>query len=461
MKKAIVFSLVYFKLVYANASAKSTMGEKHNDLTEILTQALNELKSEQGLNFSLEKVNLAELERRTGITRGKLRRLKDNGFVDKPHASTGRTSEKSLLTGFTGIIDDLLSKGISNSSVCYDRLCENGFKGGRTIVKDYISTHKHLLPAKRQIVAPQGNRGRRYTTEPGQSYQMDWGFVEVETDTGVTHKIACFAMICHCCGQRYVEFFPNAKQENLFIGMLHAFLYMGIPDYILTDNMKSVVIRRDSEGKPIWQKDYELFMGNIGFETKLCKPRHPFTKGAVERLVRFVKDNFLPGRIFNELTDLNYEAIRWCNRQNSVYHRCVDCIPDDKHRTCCLKHARALEETSELFYYLCPERKISFDGFVNYEGRRFGVPYWYTEKTCRVKRDGYILYIYDSSATKVLTSHDVTWTKRDSYCKDQYTSRQPEEHPTDSIRVQIQQIHSSEPDSGFRKFNFGEGLWDE
>ena len=40
------------------------MGEKHNDLTEILTQALNELKSEQGLNFSLEKVNLAELERR-------------------------------------------------------------------------------------------------------------------------------------------------------------------------------------------------------------------------------------------------------------------------------------------------------------------------------------------------------------------------------------------------------------
>ena len=456
-----MFLLVSFKLVYANATAKSTMGEKHNDLTEILTQPLNELKSEQGVNFSLEKVNLAELERRTGISRGKLRRLKKNDFIDKPHALTGRRSGKSLLTGFTGIIDDLLSKGISNSSVCYDRLCENGFKGGRTIVKDYISAHKHLIPAKRQVIASQGNRGRRYTTEPGESYQMDWGFVEVETDTGVTHKIACFAMICHCCGQRYIEFFPNAKQENLFIGMIHAFLYMGIPDYILTDNMKSVVIRRDSEGKPIWQKDYELFMGNIGFETKLCKPRHPFTKGAVERLVRFVKNNFLPGRIFNELTDLNYEAIRWCDHQNSIYHQCVDCIPDDKHRARCLKHAHVLEETPELLYYLCPERKISFDGFVNYEGRRFGVPYWYTEKTCRVKRDGYILYIYDSSARKVLTSHDVTWSKRDRFCRDQYTSSQPEEHPTDSVRVQIQQMRAPEPDSGFRKFNFEEGLWDE
>ena len=87
--------------------------------------------------------------------------------------------------------------------------------------------------------------------------------------------------------------------------MIHAFIYMGIPKYVLTDNMKSVVIKRDNQDKPRWQKDYEVFMNNLCFETKLCKPRHPFTKGAVERLVRFVKENFLPGRIFTELTDLN------------------------------------------------------------------------------------------------------------------------------------------------------------
>lgn len=92
--------------------------------------------------------------------------------------------------------------------------------------------------------------------------------------------------------------------------MIHAFLFMGVPRHVLTDNMKSVVTGRDAQGHPIWQKDYEIFMGNLCFLTKLCKPRHPFTKGAVERLVRFVKENFLPGRIFNELTDLNYEAIR-------------------------------------------------------------------------------------------------------------------------------------------------------
>lgn len=54
----------------------------------------------------------------------------------------------------------------------------------------------------------------------------------------------------HHCGQRYIEFFPNAKQENLFIGMVHALQYMGMPRVVLTDNMKSVVLHRDLEGHP-------------------------------------------------------------------------------------------------------------------------------------------------------------------------------------------------------------------
>lgn len=283
--------------------------KKDNDLTEIISHALDEMKHGFGEKFNPDHINLAELQRLTGISRSKFRRISKTGFIDKPHALTGRKAETTILSGFTGIIDALLAKGITNSSVCLERLQENGYSGGLTTVKDYIKAHQDLIPAKRQIVASQGSRGQRYQTLPGEAYQMDWGFVDVETESGATYKVACFAMICHCCGQRYIEFFPNAKQENLFIGMIHAFLYMGIPKYVLTDNMKSVVIRRDSEGHPIWQKDYELFMGNIGFQTKLCKPRHPFTKGAVERLVRFVKDNFLPGRVFHELTDLNYEAI--------------------------------------------------------------------------------------------------------------------------------------------------------
>src|SRR5699024_12204171 len=63
-----------------------------NDLQKIITQAINEIKQEQGENFKLDKINLAELERRTGISRSRLRQLKENNFIVTPHGRTGRLS---------------------------------------------------------------------------------------------------------------------------------------------------------------------------------------------------------------------------------------------------------------------------------------------------------------------------------------------------------------------------------
>ena len=73
---------------------------------------------------------------------------------------------------------------------------------------------------------------------------MDWVFTDVLDNNGQTYRVACFAMICHNCGQRCIEFLPNARRENLFIEMIHAVQYMGIPRFVLTDNMKSIVLRR-------------------------------------------------------------------------------------------------------------------------------------------------------------------------------------------------------------------------
>ena len=216
-------------------------------MTPEVAKAIEEMMAEQGEMFSLEKVNLAELGRRTGLSRQKLRRMKAHNFEDTQHAAKGRKSPVTLLSGYTGLLDGLLRNGVTNSAVCLSRLKENGYTGSQTTIKRYIASHQHLVPAPRHAVASQGNRGRRYLTAPGEAYQMDWGFVTVDSYNGQQYQAACFAMICHHCGQRYIEFFPNAKQENLFIGMVHAFRYMGVPKAVLTDNMKSVVIRRDHE----------------------------------------------------------------------------------------------------------------------------------------------------------------------------------------------------------------------
>ena len=434
-----------------------------NGLDPIIAQAIEEMKAEAGNNFQLEKINLAELGRRTGISRAKLRRLKENGFKNKPHGLSGRKAPITLLSGYSSMIDAMLKAGVDNSSIHFARLQAEGYTGSQSTVKRYIDAHRDLIPARRQLIAPQGSRGQRYTTDPGEAFQMDWGFTKVLDYSGAEFQAACFAMICHHCGQRYVEFFPNAKQENLFIGMIHAFQYMGIPRYVLTDNMKSVVIRRDLEGHPIWQKDYEAFMKTVGFQTKLCKPRHPFTKGKVERLIQFVKGNFLVDRVFFNITDLNQAALEWCNNHNVCYHRATDCIPQQLHLTDCLQNLSALGDSDTIRMYLCPARTISFDGFVNYEGRRFGVPYTYYGTQARVMRYGTTIYIYSMDLQQLLTTHEVTWSKRDRFCRDQYASYdQPEEFPTMPVQTSIRMLEEPRQSLSFEKFNFDrEVYWNE
>ena len=86
------------------------------------------MKKELGDKFSLDRVNLAELLRRTHISRSKLRSVRKHGFVIMPNGNKGRKKEKTVLTGYTAIIDTHLSGGINNSNVIFKHLQNDGYK---------------------------------------------------------------------------------------------------------------------------------------------------------------------------------------------------------------------------------------------------------------------------------------------------------------------------------------------
>lgn len=388
--------------------------------------------------------NLAEMERKTGFSRQRLRRWKNDGYVWITVETRGRKKGCTKLSGFTGVVDNMLKQDVTNAVVIKKQLDGVGFSGGMTTLRVYIEDHKDaLVPPPRVLTVKDEtkSRGMYYTTEPGECFQMDWGFVNVEDELGKSWKCACFAMVCHHCGMRYIEFFPNAKQENLFIGMLHAFSVMGVPKRVLTDNMRSITTGRDSFGKPIFNKDYDVFQKTFNFSTSLCKIAHPFTKGAVERLVRYVKDNFIQGRTFINLSDLNKEALEWCFEANGKVTKDRDCIPLDEH---VLENCPALtNDMTKLLVYLAPVRSIDFEGFVNYDGRKFGVPLSYQKKKAKVMRKGEKLYVMDDTATSVLSTFDVDWSKKPKTCPGQWAlseeNAQPEEHPTMPVKVTMRQ----------------------
>lgn len=405
-------------------------------LEQILAQVLEEMKAEAGESFCLERINLAEVGRRTGISRARLRTWKRNGCKVAPHGNAGKAHpEARKLSGYEETLNGLLRKGVTNARVCFDRLREEGYTGSVSTVKRYIAAHPELITAPRCLKPRAGNRGRRYTSDPGACYQMDWGFVNVEEEGSIAGRLACFAMVCHHCGLRYVEFFTNARRENLFIGMIHAFQVMGVPQRVLTDNMSTVVTGRDAEGQPVWNVEYKEFMQAIGFETRLCKPRHPYTKGAVERLVGFMKHNFLAGRAFCDITDLNRQAVEWCDEKNRHRTGGRDSVPSDIHPAEPLK---GLPDDAVLLPYLAPLRKVDNSGFIHYEDRLYGLPREYPRTTARVMRSGEDLLILDAlDPGLVVMTHKVDWALAPHPCPGQWAEDPPEERPTAPVTVTV------------------------
>ena len=80
------------------------------------------------------------------------------------------------------------------------------------------------------------------------------------------------------------------------------------------------------------------------------------------------------------------------------------------------------------------------DGFINYDGRRYGVPFSYTTKKVRVMRDKDLLTIMDESCSYVVVKHNVDWSYSPHYCDGQFSEEEPEELPTAKVTAYMSQI---------------------
>jgi hypothetical protein len=223
---------------------------------------------------------------------------------------------------------------------------------------------------------------KRYETLPGEQAQMDWGITHYTDEQGIVHKTPAFAMILGYSRIRYVEFTKRCDFYNLLKCIVNALEYFGgVPEIILTDRMKTVLDGMEV-GKPLWNKRFEDFASDMGFVLKVCRTRRPQTKGKVERTVDYLKDNFLPGRQFTDLDDLNSQAMEWCRHVNSKKHGTTGEIP----LAAMIKETLlALPDKAVLDKYRWERRKVSRDGFISFDGAKYGVPWQYSGKEVRVR----------------------------------------------------------------------------
>jgi len=310
----------------------------------------------------------------------------------------------SKLDAFKPYLKELLGQGIFNCIVLLEKIQEKKYDGSITIIKDYVSNFR---PPK------SGKAVSRYETPPGKQAQMDWGITHYADENGIIHKSPAFVMIMGSSRAKYVEFTKRCDFYSLLKCMVNAFEYFGgIPETVLTDRMKTVIIGSEA-GKPIWNSRFSDFAADMGFVPKVCKPRKPQTKGKVERLVDYVKDNFLPGRIFVDLEDLNSQALVWCKHVDSKVHGTTGEIPL---RALMSEPLLGLPAKVTRDKYRWEVRKVTREGFVSFDGAKYGVPWQYSNREVRVRVSNDCFEAYDGEVRIIrekieYASGKIVWLK--------------------------------------------------
>ena len=326
--------------------------------------------------------------------------------IPKEHGLKGK-KRPSKLDPYKQQIDMMISRGIFNCAVIMERIQEAGYDGGITIIKDYVQDKR----PPRNIPAV-----RRYETLPGKQAQMDWGIVHYIDERGKVHKAPAFMMVLGNSRTRYLEFTKRCDFYSLLRCIVNAFEYFGgVPEVVLTDRMKTVIDGREA-GIPLWNKRFEDFACEMGFIPKVCRPKRPQTKGKVERLVDYVKSNFLPGRTFTNAEDLNRQAMEWCQKVNSKRHGTTGEIPLEILRKEPLLGLPSKEIRDK---YRWETRKVTRDGFISFDGARYGVPWCYSGRELRVRICGEYFEAYEGNVR--IVQHKVEYTSgRIVWLKGQY-----------------------------------------
>jgi len=243
------------------------------------------LKAEEQMELIVLKKHgesIRGLTRSTGRSRNTVRRYLRGGEEAARRKPAPKRAEK--LAPFKPYIVERMQAAAPDripAAVLFREIKERGYSGGDTRVKQFVRGLAPV-PALEPLV--------RFETEPGSQMQADWA--SVGRGKG---KLSVFIATLGFSRAAYVEFAGDERVETLIGCHENAFLaFAGVPREVLYDNMKTVVIERNTYGKGAhrFHPGFLDYARHAGFLPRLCQPYRAKTKGKVERFIGYLKRSF-------------------------------------------------------------------------------------------------------------------------------------------------------------------------
>ncbi len=239
------------------------------------------------------------------------------------------------------------------------------------------TVYNFVMWIRQQHNIPKQSKVREYSIVEqlpyGQQAQVDFGQYNMRSGKDKRVKVYFFTMVLSRSRFKYVLFCLTPFTTALTIkAHQKAFEYIGgIPREIVYDQ-DSVLLVDENKGDLLLSSQFLSYCKSMPFNLYFCRKADPQSKGKVENVVKYVKQNFLYNRPFSDKHSLNQEALSWLSRTaNGMPHSFTRKIPMDE----LIVEKQSLLACQSYVLESVPNRyTVRKDNTISYKGNFYTLP---------------------------------------------------------------------------------------
>jgi len=280
-----------------------------------------------------EGLNKSQISRETGIHRKTVRAylsMTESEF--HTWIASTRCLPKKLNIYYEYVRELLKSHPYLSAAQVEDRLKER-FNDMPLVHSKTVYNFVQNIRKCHGITKRQSHQPRQYEKLPELAYglqaQADFGEYYMQTHEGGRKKVHFFVMVLSRSRQKYVYFQSIPFTASTAIkAHTEAFNYFGGQPKEVVYDQDRVFIVKENLGDVLLTKEFSIYCQQMSFKTVFCRKSDPESKGKIENVVGYVKNNFLRGREYINESTLNQSAQAWLARTaNSKEHAGTKKIP--------------------------------------------------------------------------------------------------------------------------------------
>jgi len=362
-----------------------------------------------------EGTSIKGIVEKTGYARNTVRKVLKS---DADESSYRLNMEKpSTVEPYRAQVTEKLQKDLRLIRIWREIREENGFTGSYSAIRRFVRRLKRENP----------EAYIRFETLPGEQTQNDWSSFEVEFVNG-KRIVQLSNFVLSFSRKMHGTWYDRGILPNLIDSHKKAFKsFGGRTGDLVYDNQKSVVAYRFKK-EIILNGKFQKFAEYYGFNPVLCTPYRPNSKGKIERPFQYIDQDFIRGRIFIDLADLNRRYEDWLDKTaNQRVHGTTSKAPD----ALWAQERPALKSLpeKEYEYFELLSRKVATDCLISVEGNRYSVPWKHAGATVSVKN--YPVHFEVFSATEKIAEHKKTEKKNQmTIIREHYDGLRQRREPT-------------------------------